>query len=557
MYAFHSEPVTLDFFTTIQLEQLITQVQLAYGKLMQLQIASTQADILRQRNEVLKLAKESAEQASQSKSDFLATVSHDIRTPMNAICGMTTVLEDLEDLPDDARECITIIAESNQTLLSLIDDILDFSAIENGKKILNKVVYNLPEELHRKVNMLRQTIPPHSKFNLHLSPIPKEIPEAVIGERTFLGRIISNLLRNAIKYTSRGTITLAVECLSKQYYEQARVLHESNDSRSIGHTEIQITVSDTGKGVRSEDIHRLFHPFERLSETTTEGTGLGLTICKRLVEMMGGKIWVESALGTGSTFGFTLPLEISASPPPKSNGLDTFDRFKMNTRPSTPPRMQEQPSTTLQPDMAPGSYPNTVVTREVNQQVLPIRSNFHSPPGSPNRAKGPSRTLQPGMSPGGGGVFPSTLSNNNYQGYGSVKDSARILIVEDNRVNQTVLIKLLRKLGFNNVTIAERGDLGVEAVKKAIDEEQPFHIVFMDVHMPVMGGIEACQIIQKRGYHVPFLVGCTANAQQRTFEQFAEVGATGFIPKPINFKKLAAVMEEIEESLSQSPRDVL
>lgn len=585
LYAFESTPASLDFFSAIQLEQLITQVQLAFGKLLQLQMASAQTDILRERNEVLELARDSAEQASQSKSDFLATVSHDIRTPMNAICGMTTVLSDMEGLPSDAQECINIIADSSQVLINLIDDILDFSVIENGKQILNKVIFNLPEEIHRKVNMLRQTIPNKSDLLLHLAPIPKEVPELVIGERNFIGRIISNLLRNAIKFTARGSVILSVACVSKEFYSQVRVDKSTGNMQSMGRVLLRVNVKDTGKGVRQEDLGRLFQPFERLSETTTEGSGLGLTICKKLVEMMGGDIWVESKVGVGSEFGFSVPLEISATSAPlhptslDSFGHSTTSSFSRVSRQPTPPlpgshssltpsvpspRRSSDPRTSVVSlGSVPGGGVRGVVKSEQPDVVLPSRVSL--PRDKPPAPAGPSRTLQPGMVPGS---FPSPVvlaesgeppkgppppalglapppAEPTSHGRGDI----RILVVEDNFINQTVLIKLLKKLGFTNVDTADRGDLGIEKIKDALADERPYSIVFMDVHMPVMGGIEACRIIRERAYPIAHLVACTANVQPRTFQQFAEVGVNDFIPKPINFEKLTRVMEQIEEAM--------
>ena len=508
IHFFEHEPEKLGFLEQIQLEQLITQVQLAFGKLLQLQIASQQAEILRKHNEVLLLAKESAEAANRSKSDFLATVSHDIRTPMNAICGMTTVLEGIEDLSEEVQECIAIISESSSSLLSLIDDILDFSAIENGKKVLNKVIWNIPDELHRKLVMLRQTVPHQSPIQLRLAPIPKDLPESVIGDRNYVGRIVSNLLRNAIKFTAKGSVVLQVSLLKKEFYGCVKLSKATGNLQSIGNCIIRIDVIDTGKGVKQEDTERLFQPFERLSETTTEGSGLGLTICKRLVEMMGGKIWVESTVDVGSTFSFTVPLEISGVAPPQHNIVVCgnygsseslkFDREHKNVNTSGP-------STT----------------------PLLLNNNHASfPNGAPNRVP--------------------LLGMNDFRSQ-DVKSNIRILIVEDNYVNQKVLQRLLGKLGFHEVTVADRGDTGVKKIKKAIDKNEPFTIVFMDLHMPVMGGLEACKLIIERGYEIPYIIACTANAQNGVYAQFQKVGVKEFISKPINFEKLSKIMAKITE----------
>ena len=480
IYYYTKAPEKLDLLDQIQIEQLITQVQLAYGNLLQLQIASEKAEILKANNEYLKLAKETAEFASQSKSDFLATVSHDIRTPMNAICGMTTVIEGFEDLPEEVYDCLKIISESSSAMLSLIDDILDFSTIENGKTSMHIVSFELQSEFEKKLVMLRQTIPKDSNLQLHMSPFPHELPDHVIGERNFVGRVLTNLVRNAIKFTPEGSITVAVKLLRKEYYASPKTI---GDGQSTGNCVIQVNVTDTGKGIPEDSLEKLFLPFERLSETTTEGTGLGLTICQRLVNLMKGDIKVTSTLGVGSTFSFTIPLEITSDGPTK--------------RTHGPLSCRDPP--------------------------LPV---IESPPKSTRKSSSTINKQVP-------------MDNND------LKSKVKILIVEDNLLNQKTLTRLLSRLGYKNVTIAANGEIGVSKVGEGVETGEPYDIVFMDLHMPLMGGLEACKTINEKGYEVPCMVACTANALSSVYEQFREEGVDHFISKPINYDKLSTLMESI------------
>lgn len=256
--------------------------------------------------EQTELAKEQAEKANHAKTDFLSSMSHEIRTPLNAIVGLSEDIVSFgEQVPEQVKEDGKDILEASRTLLDIVGNILDISKIESDKMEIVETTYCIKEELESLIKINRVRI--GEKPIRFCSQISEDIPYELYGDKVHMKQIINNLLSNAIKYTEQGEIHFTVKCINEK--EMCKLM---------------ITVQDTGRGIKAENVNKLFQKFERLDiekNTTTEGTGLGLAITKSLVEMMGGKINVQSQFGKGSLFVVTIPQKISKMLKPKTSQI--------------------------------------------------------------------------------------------------------------------------------------------------------------------------------------------------------------------------------------------
>ncbi|MBT9317069.1 CHASE2 domain-containing protein [Leptothoe spongobia] len=520
----------------------------------------------------------------QARNEFLGTMSHELRTPLNAIIGVSEMMQETH-LDPRQREFSETIQNSSQALLALINDVLDFSKIEAGRLVLEEHPVNLRNSVEESLDIV-STRAANKPLDLVYMVDPKT-PPVIISDPIRLRQILLNLLSNAVKFTEKGEVAVIVQPAPSDDFGTpvTRWTHPSEQSILL-----LFAVRDTGIGIPEDRIAQIFEPFRQASTSTTRkygGTGLGLTISKRLAETMGGRLWVESTLNQGSSFFFTIRVQVDpvTAQPERPEALKTWANQRMlvidknSTRrtglgwqlealdmePIFTRSVAEALLLVQQGQQFDGVILDAAITKidsmsaieslrqAMGKPTMPlivladIQENFSQDERSdmaivwkPIKQAALYRALMhihPQAVPSPATLSPDTISDDERSA-----PSLKVLIADDNPVNQRVAQHMLQLLGHQADTVATGGD-AIAAV-----EQGGYDVVLMDMRMPQMSGVEATRRIRQLGPNIPqpWIIAMTANASSEDRDRCLKVGMNDYVSKPIRRDSLSRMFQNIE-----------
>jgi len=522
----------------------------------------------------LRKARGIAESANKAKSSFLAMMSHEIRTPMNGVIGAASLLVGT-NLNEQQEEFVHTIEISGENLLSIINDILDYSKIEAGKIELEKSPFVLRDCIEDAFDLF---VEPAAKKNIELLySIEPDVPDAFLGDSTRTRQIVVNLIGNAVKFTQKGEISLTINLLPST---------EDKSQRRL-----QFAIRDTGIGISKEAQGRLFTAFTQADTSSTRkygGTGLGLSISRRLVDLMGGEIWIESKEGEGSTFFFTMNLPVAENVKKRSSLLPLgalrnkrilivddneincqllsgqVARWSMLSETFTSPREALKHLTRnsvsnydlavidyQMPEMDGVELAEKIHSNETTQSlpIIVLSSSYEHIPPTPAIAAQLSkpvkqaklceqllRAIGDGI-PSSGNPKSSDDPTQQHQ-----KKELRILVAEDNKINQRIVEMMLKRLRYDHSGIVADGEAAVTAVR-----EGDYDVVLMDVQMPNVNGLDATRQIRELtgSSDRPYIIAMTAGVMKEEQDSVKEAGMNGFLAKPLSVKQLESTLLEV------------